>query len=220
MNVTWSSLFITSIEMASLLFITILLVIVSSVSFTQSQETNTLSDGTQPTTTPTVPVLDEGCVSRNSSCGYCVEDKKCVYCHSNNQCFEKKVNVEDAECPIADTSYLTCWVSQKTLWITIGSVGGGVFLFSLIGIYCCCCRGKKKDELYTDFFSKKSESRRFEMDEKRREREEKRNELRRKYGLDAPKSPFKWSVRMYVIKISIKAVIKKYNEFILRPSRM
>lgn len=141
---------------------------------------------------------DSPCASLNSSCESCVSNKKCFYCITTGEClyYEWKFTklIPDSCGSMKDMNYATCWFSQQVLWILVGTGGGVLLITTLVGFYCCCCRRRRRDDsdpIFPSDWNKRSESHRFEMDERRREREAKREEMREKYGLKTPKSPFK-----------------------------
>lgn len=149
-----------------------------------------------PTTTPGPTSSPESvCNKRNNSCGDCVDDKGCFYCWKTKSChyypFQILHPVPETCGDLNDMSYMTCLVSEKTLWITIGTGSGTLLVALLLVLYCCCCRKKSASDRLIDDFAKsdaKRSSRRAELDERRREREARLDTMRAKYGIKG--SPF------------------------------
>ena len=155
----------------------------------------TTKDG-EPTQAPgPTPTPEVACNKRNVSCGDCVEEKSCFYCWKSKSChyypFQVLHPVPETCGDLADMSYMTCLVSEKTLWIAIGTGSGTLLVALLLVFYCCCCRKKSSAERLIDDLAKsdsKRTTRRAELDERRREREARHDAMRAKYGLKG--SPF------------------------------
>ena len=155
---------------------------------------------TMVTVSPTAPGAtsspESNCNKRNVSCGDCVEDKGCFYCWKSKSCHDYPFQIlhpVPETCPsLGDMSYMTCLVSEKSLWITFGTGSGVLLLAVLLVLYCCCCRKKSStDRLIEDMAksdTRRERTRRAELDGRRREREARMDQIRAKYGLKG--SPF------------------------------
>lgn len=142
------------------------------------------------------------CQTGSSDCEACMNiGVKCLWCATAEQkCMDYpygQVIPRSSVCPLKDARWGTCSINYEALLISVGIIGGILFLLlSACCCYCCCLReclnkrrAKKnrkedhKEELERD-------TRRIKHDERRAERKSRMDEIRQKYGLMKDDNPY------------------------------